>query len=118
MGHWGVSRMTANMQIYYFPNMSTKAKNFVESCFSCFMNNGSSRKNRLGFYPVPDYPFQEISMDLCENLNKVQGYSHLLIIQDILTDYIVIFPLKGKTSQEMEKLFLYPSSNLASKDKN
>ena len=46
-------------------------------------------------------------MDLCENLNAVGGYSHLLIIQDVLTDYILIYPLKSKTAQEFSKIFLY-----------
>jgi hypothetical protein len=32
----------------------------------------------IGLYPIPDYPFQEIPMDLCENLNKVRGIQSLV----------------------------------------
>jgi hypothetical protein len=107
LGHMGVVKMLANLGTYYFPNMYTTVKKFVGCCYACFMMHGSSRKNKLGLYPIPEYPFQEVSMDLCENLNKVGGYSHLLILQDVLTDYTLIFPLKGKTSNEMSRIFLY-----------
>ena len=46
-------------------------------------------------------------MDLCENLNKVGGYSHLLIAQDVLSDYIMIFPLKSKTNTEIRQCVMY-----------
>jgi hypothetical protein len=32
-------------------------------------------------------------MDLAENLNTVKGYSHLLIVICVLTDYVIIHPL-------------------------
>ncbi len=45
-------------------------------------------------------------LDLCENLNSVGGYSHLLIMQDILSDFTIIVPLKSKTSSEITKVML------------
>jgi hypothetical protein len=101
IGHWGTQKMLWNLKGYYFENMYSVTKRFVACCYSCFLQNSSSRQNKLGLYPIPDYPFQEISMDLCENLNKVGGYSHLLIVQDVLSDFTLIYPLKSKTSQEM-----------------
>ena len=86
LGHLGVNKMINNLQSYYFQNMYTTVKKFVMSCYLCFLCHGRSRKNKLGVYPIPEYPFAEISMDLCENLNAVGGYCHLLIIQDVLTD--------------------------------
>ena len=95
LGHLGVNKMLNNLPSYYFQNMYTTVKKFVTSCYSCFLSHGSSRKNNLGVNLIPEYPFAEISMDLCENLNAVGGYSHLLIIQDVLTDYILIYHLKS-----------------------
>jgi hypothetical protein len=106
-GHWGVGKMLANMFLFYFEKMYSIIKKFVSCCYSCFLQNSSSRQNVLGVYPVPEFPFQEISMDLCENLNKINGYSHLLIIQDVLSDFLLIFPLKSKTAVEMSRVFLY-----------
>lgn len=107
LGHWGVDKSMKNLTDYYFPKMYTRVKRFVNSCYPCFLQNSSSRRNKLGIYPVPEYPFQEISMDLCENLNKVGGFSHLLIIQDVLSEYLTIFPLKSKTMNEMSRNLLY-----------
>jgi transposase InsO family protein len=106
-GHWGVAKMLANMKMYYFPNMHSTVKKFVSCCYACFLQNSSSRQNVLGLYPSPEHPFQEISMDLCENLNKINGYSHLLVIQDVLTDFLLVFPLKSKESSEMARIFMY-----------
>jgi hypothetical protein len=107
IGHWGTQKMLWNLKGYYFENMYSVTKRFISCCYSCFLQNSSSRQNKLGLYPIPDYPFQEISMDLCENLNKVGGYSHLLIVQDVLSDFTLIYPLKSKTSQGMSRIFLY-----------
>ena len=96
LGHQGLKRMIADLQSYYFPNMVSVTKKFVSRCHSCFLSYKSSRKQAAGYYPVPTRPFQEIMADLCENLNSQGGYSHLLIIQDILTDFTCIIPLKSK----------------------
>jgi Reverse transcriptase (RNA-dependent DNA polymerase)/RNase H-like domain found in reverse transcriptase/Integrase zinc binding domain len=107
IGHWSTNKMIKNLQEYHFNNMYSTVKRFVSCCYSCFLQNSSSRQNKLGLYPIPDYPFQEISMDLCENLNKVNGYSHLLVLQDVLSDFTLVFPLKSKTNAEMSRIFLY-----------
>ncbi len=107
IGHMGVVKMLKNMNSYYFPNKYSKVKQFVGKCYPCFLMHRSSRKNILGNYPIPSYPFEEISMDLAENLNKVKGYEHLLIIQDVLSDFIMIFPMKSKTSNELVHIFTY-----------
>jgi hypothetical protein len=106
-GHYGTEKMLVNMQDFYFPNMYQITKQFVGSCYSCFLQNPSSRRNVLGIYLTPDRVFQEVSMDLAENLNTVRGMSHLLICQDVLSDYIIIYPMKTKTATETAKNILY-----------
>ena len=107
LGHQGIRKMTKNLESYYFENQYTIIKNFVHCCYSCFLNHGSSQKTKLGNYPIPTFPFEEVSVDLAESLNTVGGLSHLLIVQCVLTDFILIYPLKGKTAQEVCKSFLY-----------
>jgi len=107
IGHIGLKKMLKNLENYSFSQKYSKVKKFVESCYSCFLSHGSSRKHILGEYPIPDYPFQEISIDLAESLNKVGGYSNLLVVQDVLSDYILIFPLKSKTANEVCRNFLF-----------
>jgi len=107
LGHKGTVRMIADLQSYYFKNMYTLTRELVQSCWSCFLTNKGTRHTKLGTYKSPDYPMQEISMDLAENLNTVNGYSHLLIIQCALTDFILIYPLKSKQADYVTTVLLY-----------
>jgi hypothetical protein len=50
---------------------------------------------------------EEIGMDLIENLNPSRGYQHILVIQDALTDFVLLFPLKSKTAAEVGRAFKY-----------
>jgi len=103
MGHKGVSRMLADMENYYFPTKYTVTKKFIKSCYSCFLSHRSSRKSKLGVYPMPTKAFQEISVDLAENLNKVNGYSHLLIVKCALSGFTIIIPLATKSASEVNR---------------
>jgi len=107
LGHQGIVKMTKNLESYYFENQYTVIRKFISCCYGCFLNHGSSRKTKLGNYPIPNFPFEEVSVDLAESLNTVNGMSHLLIVQCVLTDFILIYPLKTKTAQEVCKAFLY-----------
>jgi transposase InsO family protein len=104
LGHKGLTRMLADLNFYYFPNMYTTTRKFVESCYGCFLSTTGTRKIKLGTYPVPKRPFAEIMMDLAENLNNVKGYQHLLVIQDLFSDFIILAPLKSKTNAAIEEI--------------
>ena len=106
LGHKGLDRMLADLQSYYFPNMYTITKQFITCCYACFLTNKGNRKTKIGIYPTPSYPFEEVTMDLAENLNTVNGFSHLLITQCALTDFVIIIPLKSKLSAEVTRAIL------------
>lgn len=103
LGHKGLNRMIADLQSYYFPKMNTITKQFIQCCYGCFLTNKGNRKSKIGIYPTPSYPFEEITMDLAENLNTISGYSHLLISQCALTDFVIIIPLKSKLATEVNR---------------
>ena len=90
--------MTAALKYLDFPQKSKKIKHLVERCYACSLQNSSTRKNVLGFYPTPEYPFQFIHLDLMENLPANKRYEHILLIVCPLTKFILCYPLKDKTS--------------------
>ena len=106
VGHKGLTRMLMSLELYYFPTKYTVVRSFITGCYSCFMTNKSTHKVAIGAYPTPKAPFEEITCDLIENLNPINGYSHLLLIQCVLTDFTIIVPLKSKTSAEVSRAFL------------
>jgi len=107
LGHKGLTRMLADLENYFFKNKYTVTKRFVNCCYSCFLSQTGNKKTKIGVYPTPSFPFQEITMDLAENLNTVNGYSHLLLVQCTLTDFVIIIPLKSKTSAEITRALTY-----------
>ena len=107
LGHKGLTRMLADLQSYSFKNKYTVTKDFITCCYSCFLSQTGTKKSKIGIYPTPNFPFQEITMDLAENLNTINGYSHLLILQCTLTDFVIIHPLKSKTSAEITRVLTY-----------
>jgi transposase InsO family protein len=107
IGHMGTSKMVDNLKNFFFPHKYSEVKRFVGMCHPCFLTHKSSRRNILGEYPIPTCPFEEVSMDLAENLNMVKGYTYLLIVICVLTDYIIIHPMKSKTSSELAHIFMY-----------
>jgi hypothetical protein len=107
LGHMGTVKMLKNLDSYYYPNLYTIVRKFIGSCYGCFLNNSPNRKGKIGEYPIPNHPFEEISVDMAESLNKVGGFSHLLIVQCVLSDYLLIYPLRTKTAQEVCNILLY-----------
>ena len=99
--------MIADLQSYYFEKMYTQTKELVQSCYACFLTNKGTRHSKLGSYKSPDYPFQEINIDLAENLNPINNYAHLLVVQCALTDFILIYPLKSKQAEHVTHTLLH-----------
>ena len=65
-----------------------------------------NRMSRTGTYLTPDRLFQDVMMDICENLNSIKGHQHLLLIQCLLTDFVIIIPLKTKKASEIEHMLM------------
>jgi hypothetical protein len=55
-------------------------------------------------HPASQRPFQELMIDLIENLNLVQDFQHMLVMQDVLTVFLILVPLKSKTAEEIDKM--------------
>ena len=103
-GHKGLPRMLANLESYHFKNKYTIVRRFISACYGCFLSQTPNRHIKLGTYPIPERPFQELMMDIAENINLIKGYQHLLIIQCVLTDFVIIIPLKTKKASEIEHM--------------
>jgi hypothetical protein len=61
----------------------------------------------LGTHPTPGHAFGKVSMDLATNLSEVRMFKNMLIIRKVLTDFLLVFPMKSKTSKELINIFMY-----------
>ena len=106
-GHGGYTRMVLALANYSFCKKDTLIRQLVARCYACQLVNISSRKVALKSYPIPSKPFETISIDLAENLNKNSLFQHLLIACCSLTDALWICPLKTKSAKEACFQLLY-----------
>jgi hypothetical protein len=103
LGHKGLTKMLAELSVYYFRNKYSITRKFVNCCYSCFLTGTGKRHTLLGIYPSPSRAFEEISIDLAENIGTIRGYSHLLIVLCNFSNFLMVFPLKSKTNAEIAR---------------
>jgi hypothetical protein len=101
LGHKGLTRMLQELECYYFLNKYTVTRNFIACCYSCFLSQTGNKKTKLGIYPTPTRVFQEITMDLAENLNNGGKFRHMLITKCLFSDFVIINPLRTKKNEEV-----------------
>jgi thymidine kinase len=104
MGHYGPEKTLQRMkQHVYFSGMHAYVAEYIKTCIKCQLY-----KKRLGgrvqyqCTNVPPDIFHTISMDLVGPYpTSLDGFSYIMVVQDVLTRYLFILPLKGKTAEEI-----------------
>ena len=104
VGHRGLSRMLMELEPYFFRNKYTITREFTRCCYSCFLTSTSNKHVLRGIYPTPTRAFEEISLDLAENIGNTRGFQHLLVVICNFSDFMLIFPLKSKTNTEIARV--------------
>ena len=106
-GHAGFERMMLNLDTYYCPELRKHVQRFCRACLPCALVNVNTAAEALATYPTPSDPFVTAHLDYVEALPPVRGFQHLLICTDLLTGMVLLFPTKGKTSEEFLRTYLY-----------
>jgi hypothetical protein len=94
-GHFGVGKIVANLQRYfYWPKMNESVSRYVWGCSLCATSKPSNRK--LGFYtplPVPSRPWESISMDFVGGLPMSRrGHDYLYVVVDRFSRMCILMP--------------------------
>jgi len=94
---------------YTWPGLQTFIKDYVQSCTSC--TRAKTLRHRpyglLKQLPIPEKPWNSISMDFIEQLPSSTGFTAILVIVDRLSKQAIFIPTHDTiTSPELAKLFL------------
>ena len=103
-GHQGPDRSVwSARRRFFWRHMDRHLKNFAASCKSCLKYKGSPHPAvAIRRYPIPDRPWEKISMDLIGRLPTTRkGNKFILVIVDFLTRYSVTKPLQTKSAKEV-----------------
>ena len=87
--------------VYYWPRMARDIKQYVSTCDIC-QKAKPRRHGPVGLLrsiPVPERPFEVISMDFIPELPISQGYDNILVIVDKLTKYGIFVPCSTKITE-------------------
>jgi hypothetical protein len=74
IGDMGVSKIIENLRSCHFNNKYTRVESFMGMSYGCFLTHRLSRKHFLDTYSIPEHAFEEVSVDLAENLNEVRMF--------------------------------------------
>lgn len=109
-GHFGQNKTLELVQReYYWPDLRDFVQSFAKTCDTC-LRNKSQRHKPYGFLkqlPIPDKPWNSISMDFIEKLPESDGFTDILVIVDRLTKQVIFIPTVDTiTAPELAKLFV------------
>jgi len=109
-GHFGQKRtLELIRREYTWPGLRTFVKDYVRSCTSCARAKTPCHRpyGLLKQLPVPEKPWNSISMDFIEQLPSSTGFTAILVVVDRLSKQAIFIPTHDTiTSLELAKLFL------------
>jgi hypothetical protein len=109
MGHYGTEKTVQRMKSHiFFPGMHAYVAEYISSCIKCQLY-----KKRLGgrvqyqCTNVPPDVFHTMSMDLVGPYPiSSDEYKYIMVVQDILSRFLFIIPLKSKRADEIADLLV------------
>ncbi|KAE8691406.1 hypothetical protein F3Y22_tig00110890pilonHSYRG01301 [Hibiscus syriacus] len=109
-GHPGVDRTLALLsEQYYWPHMAEDVQAYVKTCLVCQQDKIEAKKpaGLLQPLPIPERPWESISMDFIIGLPKTDGLSSIMVVVDRFSKYATFIPAsKVCPAVEVARLFL------------
>ena len=91
-GHLGINKMHELVcRDFWWPRVSSSVRDFCKSCDACQRNKGPAAVpyGLLQPLPIPDSPWQSVSLDLVTDLPICCGHDSILVVVDRLTKLAV-----------------------------
>ena len=111
-GHMGEAKTLERVKrLWWWPTLSTDVKEYVARCDSCQrMKSGLQNRGPLIPLPIPERPWESVSMDFISNLPwiKEHDYDAILVFVDRLTKMVHLVPCNmGATAETVAQLFVH-----------
>ena len=94
-GHFGQNKTLALIRREFtWPNLRSMVNDYVRSCTSCAWSKAPRHKpyGTLQQLPVPDKPWNSISMDFIEHLPPSSGFTAILVVVDRFSKQSIFIP--------------------------
>ena len=78
---------------------------FCKRCPDCAVVTGGGRQHRPPLRPIPvERPFQKIGVDIMNLPCTQRGNKHVVVFQDMLTKWPMVFPVPDQKSERLARL--------------
>ena len=94
-GHFGQNQtIDLIRRRYVWPELRNTVKSYITSCTTCMCSKPQRHRpyRLLKQLPIPEQPWNSISMDFIEKLPSSSGFDTILVIVDQLTKQSVFIP--------------------------
>jgi len=109
-GHLGTKKTTELLcRTFWWPGVSSAVRDFCRKCGICQRTKGSSAPplGLLQPLPIPERPWESVSMDLITDLPPSGGYDSVFVVVDRLTKCLVLIPCtKTVNAPQLAQLFI------------
>lgn len=110
MGHFGAEKTLKKIrENYWFANMGTFVKKYVNACLNCTYYKGSSGKKQGMLYPIEKVPtpFHTLHVDhLGPFVTSRKGNKFLLVMVDAYTKFVILEPVKDTKTRRVTKALM------------
>ena len=109
-GHLGRNKILELVRRHYtWPNIHNNVQKFCNSCVTCMRSKPQCHRlyGSLQQLPIPEHPWNSISMDFIEKLPSSSGFNPILVIVDWLLKQAIFIPTHNTiTLAELACLFI------------
>ena len=107
-GHQGAARIYSRLaQHYWWPRMYSDVKDLVTACMTCQVTGKAPiRQATIGGSFVGTTPFEVVAVDLMAMPESWAGNKYLMVVEDYLSNYVVVAPIKDKRAETIADVFL------------
>ncbi|MDD9339763.1 MAG: transposase family protein, partial [Providencia heimbachae] len=103
--HFGWEKTLSKLrEEYWFPDMSSTVRQFVENCIICKTSKGMSGNKQLRLHPIEKkaIPFHTVHIDITGKLTKRYGkYEYVVVVIDAFTKFALLSYATDKTSASL-----------------
>ncbi|CAH2226641.1 jg24697 [Pararge aegeria aegeria] len=103
--HFGWEKTLSKIrENYWFPEMSTTVRRFIDNCVICKTSKGPSGAKQIEMFPIEKrpVPFDTIHIDMTGHLTKRNNkYEYVVVIIDAYTKFVTLTYATNKTANSM-----------------